>query len=309
MSRVAVLTVTHDSAAVVDAYCAGIAALRASTTHAIECVVVDQASCDDTVARATGVTVVRNATNSGFARGCIDAVAALREPADHLLFLNPDVVLTGPALAELVDALDHDATLAAVTPRLRGADGALRVPARPAYRRSDAWSFATGSRRLRQQRIDASANSGGIVRLRDAYAEGSCLLVRRSAYDAVGGFDPRFFVYFEDADLCRRLVEAGGELAVIPTAIADESATKGSRASRDAAPQAEDLARYLLYLDAEVMYFAKWYGAEFARFAAWLRRTCGLRLQRGRLIRRFGSMAAIDACAERLRSASMRLSR
>lgn len=309
MGRVAVLTVTHDSAAVIDAWCAGIEALTASELVDVECVVVDQASDDGTPDRVRGATLVRNATNTGFAQGCVDAIAALRERSEHLLFLNPDVVIEPAALAALVAALAQDPRLAAVTPLVRGADGSTRVPARPAYARADAWSFLTGSRRLRQRRLDASAHTPSITPVRDAYLEGSCLLVRRSAYEAVGGFDPRFFVYFEDADLCRKLADAGGNLALVPAAIAAEAATKGSRATRESSPQAEDLARYLLFLDAEATYFAKWYGLDFARFAAWLRRVLGLRLQRSRLIERFGSASAIDACAQRLQTSAARLRR
>ncbi|MCC7169228.1 MAG: glycosyltransferase family 2 protein [Planctomycetes bacterium] len=309
MSRVAVLTVTHDSAAVIDAWCAGIEALKASDLVDVECVVVDQASDDGTPDRVRGATLVRNATNSGFAQGCVDAIAALRERSEHLLFLNPDVVIEPAALAALVAALAQDPRLAAVTPLVRGAEGSTRVPARPAYARADAWSFLTGSRRLRQRRLDTSAHTPSNTPVRDAYLEGSCMLVRRSAYEAVGGFDPRFFVYFEDADLCRRLADAGGSLALVPTAIATEAATKGSRATRESSPQAEDLARYLLFLEAETTYFAKWYGLDFARFAAWLRRVLGLRLQRSRLIERFGSASAIDTCAERLATSAARLRR
>lgn len=309
MGRVAVLTVTHDSAAVIDAYGAGIDALRADARVAIECVVVDQASHDGTPERVRGVTLVRNATNTGFAQGCVDAIAALREPAEFLLFLNPDVVIPPADLVALVDTLAADPGLVAVTPLVRGGDSTLRVPARPAYARADAWSFLTGSRRMRQRRLDALVRAPTVTALRDAYLEGSCLLVRRDAYEAVGGFDPRFFVYFEDADLCRRLEAAGGTLALVPSAIAREASTKGSRASRDASPRAEDLARYLLFLDAETTYFAKWYGVDFARFAAWLRRGLALKLQRARLIERFGSAAAITACAQRLATSAARLRR
>ncbi len=308
MKRVAVLTVTHDSRAVIDAYCAGIDALRADGSVDVECVVVDQDSHDDTVARLRGVTIVRNPRNTGFARGCIDAIGALRDCADALLFLNPDVALPPAALRTLLQALAADRTLAAVTPLLRGADGVPRVPARPLVHKSDAWSFLSGTRRARQRRIDRWSDAHTITPLRDAYAEGSCLLVRRTAYDAVGGFDPRFFVYFEDVDLCRRLEAAGGRLALVPDAVAIEAACKGSRAARDSnAPGAEELARYLLFLDAEVTYFAKWYGVEFARFAAWMRRTLALRLQRRRLVERFGSATAIEACARVLREAVARL--
>ena len=136
MSRVAVLTVTHDSAAVIDAWCAGIEALKASDLVDVECVVVDQASDDGTPDRVRGATLVRNATNSGFAQGCVDAIAALRERSEHLLFLNPDVVIEPAARAALVAALAQDPRPAPVTPPVRGAGVATRVPDRPASTRA-----------------------------------------------------------------------------------------------------------------------------------------------------------------------------
>ena len=57
----------------------------------------------------------------------------------------------------------------------------------------------------------------------------SCFLVRRQAWDDIGGFDERFFLYFEDADLCSRLLGAGWTMADVPAAKAFHE--KGSAAS------------------------------------------------------------------------------
>ena len=63
------------------------------------------------------------------------------------------------------------------------------------------------------------------------WVSGACLMVRRAAFDVVGGMDERFFLYWEDADLCQRLRSAGYRTVYVPTVAAVH---EGSRASRHA---------------------------------------------------------------------------
>jgi N-acetylglucosaminyl-diphospho-decaprenol L-rhamnosyltransferase len=51
------------------------------------------------------------------------------------------------------------------------------------------------------------------------WLSGSCMLVRREAFDAVGGFDPAYFMYFEDLDLCERIGRAGWQNVYVPTSV------------------------------------------------------------------------------------------
>jgi len=146
--------------------------------------------------------------NLGFGQACNLGAAALGE-ADVLL-LNPDARLDGAALETLRAALDADPGIAAVGPAVRGPDGM--------WERT--WGEDPGFRAEWAERRQGRTVAERPHEARDvAWLSGCCLLVRRGAWDAVGGFDPGYFLYYEDADLCRRLRAWGGRICFLPRAV------------------------------------------------------------------------------------------
>ncbi len=73
------------------------------------------------------------------------------------------------------------------------------------------------------------------------------MLVRRAAFDEVGGFDARYFLYWEDADLCRRLRARGYEIRYVPAATAVHQVGHSSRTARAASIKAFHESAYLYY--------------------------------------------------------------
>jgi hypothetical protein len=171
-------------------------------------VVVDNASGDESagVAEALGAGVVRNSENRGFAAAANQGAAL--GGADLVLFLNPDAVVAEPDLQRLVDAVAGHPSTAAVSPRLVRADGGEQRAWWPFPSPAETWREAFGLHRFRS----AGPGEDGAV----PFVTGACLLVRRAA----GGFDERFWLYGEDADLCRRLWSAGWRVRVVPEAVA-----------------------------------------------------------------------------------------
>ena len=189
-----------------------------------EVVVVDNASPDrQTAAVCAGFPAVRLiecSRNEGFAAGANTGIAATDAP--WVLLLNPDAWPLGDGIAGLCRCSQRDTRTGAVGPLLVDAAGrpsrsTIRPPLSPAAlalwaavparvsRAYDLWRRAT----LR----------GGSAEVRPAeFLQGSVLLLRREAFDAVGGFDTRFFMYAEDADLCERLRAAGWTLELCPDA-------------------------------------------------------------------------------------------
>lgn len=165
--------------------------------------VVDNTSADRSieVARAHGAHVIENPVNAGFAAASNQG--ARRGTAQYLLFLNPDTRPTPEAIDALVRALDGDATVGAVSPRLRQADGREQRAAWPFPSARAAWREALGLHRLGRHR-DAPG-----------FVIGACFLTRRSVFEALGGFDTRFWLYAEEADYCRRMADAGLAVRVI----------------------------------------------------------------------------------------------
>ena len=154
--------------------------------------------------------------NRGFAHACNLAAATCDAP--WLLFLNPDTEVLEGSLAELMAGLRREAGVAgvrqlddsgAVIPTMRmfpSASRALgdsigleRFPGRPDW---------LGERDLRLERYDREFEGDWTI--------GSFLLVRREAFDAVGGFDERFFLYSEEVDLCLRARRAGWKVLHSP---------------------------------------------------------------------------------------------
>jgi|GEM_PF-118430 len=174
-------------------------------------VVIDNASNDDSVvvARATGARVVAGTVNAGFGAGA-DRGARLGD-APVILFLNPDAVVT-PALVDgLVEAFARQPDLGAAGPPLVDAGGCPQQEVWPLPSPRGAWLAAVGLGR------DGHAGTDADGTVADGFVVGACLAVRRVAYEEVGGFDGRFWLYGEETDLERRLQARGWRLAQLGT--------------------------------------------------------------------------------------------
>jgi GT2 family glycosyltransferase len=162
--------------------------------------------------------VIANPDNAGFGRACNQGWRATRAPL--VLFLNPDAEVTPGAVATLAALLESRPEVAAAGPRTRSSDGAIQVSTGPDL----GWLAEARQRRLvrgvarRQPSALAEAEARHAVEHEPDWVSGACLIARRSALEAVSGFDERFFLYEEDADLCRRLRAAGGRIVFTPRA-------------------------------------------------------------------------------------------
>jgi GT2 family glycosyltransferase len=104
-------------------------------------------------------------------------------------------------------------------------------------------SLGPSTRNVVTDRADAS--SPGVV---VDWLSGACMLVRRAAFDAVGGFDERYFMYWEDADLCRRLRARGLHVRYVPRAVAVHRVGQSSRTARESSIRAFHASAYLYYV-------------------------------------------------------------
>jgi GT2 family glycosyltransferase len=153
--------------------------------------------------------IVVLAGNHGFGAG-INRAAREVGHAARLLVLNPDSVLEQPVVPTLDAWLEAHPRAAIVAPCVLEADGAIQ----PSARRFPGLSTVFGGRSTWLTRVlpDNPLTASNLLtgpEVRDPvqvdWVSGACMLIRREAFDEVGGFDERFFLYWEDADLCRRL--------------------------------------------------------------------------------------------------------
>jgi GT2 family glycosyltransferase len=190
-------------------------------------VVVDNASTDGSVVAIQEAfpqaKVIRLEQNIGFGRANNAGLDAT--DSEFVLLLNPDVILEEGCVARLTEFLVGHPDAGAAGPRLERPDGRLDLAARRAFPSPlSAFFRLTGLSRLfpnspRFNRYNLGKQSPETVHEIDA-GTAACLLVRRKAIDQVGFFDPDFFMYGEDLDLCFRLKRSGWKIYYVPTATA-----------------------------------------------------------------------------------------
>jgi GT2 family glycosyltransferase len=201
---------------------------------AYELHVLDNASGDDLSdlpGRFAHCQVHRSARNLGFGGG--QNLLAQRSQGEQLLILNPDVELVQPnTVRRLMDALASEPRVGAAGPKLvtdsgqaqRWDHGRLRgVRAQIAVRAGDSYWRPTD----RRQHV--------------AWVSGAVMMLDRSAFEEVGGFDERFFLFKEEEDLCLRLRRAGRPIVYDPSIVVRHH---GSVVARKDATFAESIEYY-----------------------------------------------------------------
>jgi GT2 family glycosyltransferase len=230
-----------------------LASVRRAVRPGDEVVVFDQASQADALAsiaaRYPDVRCIASADNVGFAAGINRAAAVTSAP--FLLWLNPDTILDGPVLEALEAWLVAHPDTATVGPTVRNEDGSLQQSARRFPDLSTA--FAGRSTWLTRHfpnnplsRHNLLAQAGTSAMAVDWLA-GSCVLTRRDVFERVGGLDEGFFLYWEDADYCRRTAALGLRTMYLPTVAVRH--VGGRSAALDPAPaiRAFHASAYRLY--------------------------------------------------------------
>jgi N-acetylglucosaminyl-diphospho-decaprenol L-rhamnosyltransferase len=197
--------------------------LALATTCPYEVVLADNGSTDGApekaVADREGIALVRTGGNIGY--GAAANVGARGATGPWLLVANPDVIWDPGALDELLAAGSRWPRAAALGPGIRTPTNDLYPSARgfPSLGRGIAhallgWIWPSNPWTASYRRERSAADERAI----DGWLSGSCLLLRREAFEAVGGFDTSYFMYFEDTDLCERLLRAGWQNVYVPTA-------------------------------------------------------------------------------------------
>lgn len=195
--RVTIITVTYNSEAV-------LGAMLASVPEGLSVVIVDNASHDKDrlrgMALGHGAKLVEMERNMGFGVAC-NAGAALAT-TEFLLFLNPDATVKLGAIEALLDAARRHPEASAFNPRICREDG------EPLFKRRS--NLLPKTEWLPRGGLKAEGELPVLV--------GSAIFVARRNFEAIGGFDPKIFLYYEDDDLSLRLRGEIGPLLYVPQA-------------------------------------------------------------------------------------------
>ncbi|MFZ0995341.1 MAG: glycosyltransferase family 2 protein [Candidatus Dormiibacterota bacterium] len=213
LSEIGVVICTYRSSGDV---AAALSSCAASGISESRITVVDNGSDDGTADLVEGqfpsVRLLRLKRNLGFAAA--NNLAAKELGGKSLLLLNPDAVLAGGAVQVMLRALAEDPHRGAISPRIDRPDGSLDAACRRTFPTPliALWRLA-GLSRLRPASTRFGAYNLTHLPVDQATevdsGSGACLLIRRSVWDQLGGFDTGFFMYGEDLDLCWRIHQLG----------------------------------------------------------------------------------------------------
>jgi hypothetical protein len=193
--------------------------------YPMDVVVVDNASRDDSVKCVRdaypGVRIIANTANRGFAGGANDGVR--QSTGRTILILNPDIVADPGALFDLQRYLDGHPEAGAVMPLLLGDDGNVQ----PEYVRRLPGVMQCLLFNTELRRLAAASNAlkrrylffplpGGAEPFSIAQIAGACIMTRRELWDAVGGMDESYRLFFEDVDWSTRVACRGFALMLHP---------------------------------------------------------------------------------------------
>lgn len=208
-----------------------LASLSLATDRPVGVLLADNGSTDGTpeaaVERYPNVRLMPTGANLGYGTAVNRTVAKLcdsgewdRFDREWVIVANPDVQWGPGSIDALLEAAARWPRAGALGPLIRDPDGSVYPSARhlPSLIRGGmhamlgpVWPRNRWTRAYRQEHLDPSERPVG-------WLSGSCLLVRRSAFDQIGGFDERYFMYMEDVDLGDRLGKAGWQSIYVPTA-------------------------------------------------------------------------------------------
>ncbi len=194
---------------------------RAAGELALDVVLVDNASRDGSAQRAQGahpgVRLIRNEDNVGFAAAADQGIHATRSP--WVFVVNPDAEVVAGTFAEILALAEARPRVGVVGPLVRESDGTIYPSARRIPTFSDALGHALIGPISKDNRFTRAYTLADWDRTSERevdWVSGSCMFLRREAVEQVGAFDPGYFMYAEDADLCTRMRRAGWSVLFTP---------------------------------------------------------------------------------------------
>ncbi|MDQ3863720.1 MAG: glycosyltransferase family 2 protein [Actinomycetota bacterium] len=185
-----------------------------------EVVVVDngQGTPPETMVRP--VRLIRNPKNVGFAKACNQGISA--STGEYVAFINPDTLVERDFFVGLEKFFDENPKAGVAGPRIVDDEGHLQLSARKELSllsglvgRTSLLTRLFPKSPLVRRHFPATEEPTGPPAEVD-WISGACMVVRRTTLEEVGSMDERFFMYFEDADLCRRTREAGWLVYYLP---------------------------------------------------------------------------------------------
>lgn len=230
-------------------------------TLQIQIIVVDSASDDDTVAilrdRYPSVVVEACQENVGFTRG--NNIGFSLASGRHLLMLNPDTVIIGNALAQMVAYLDIHQDVGIVGPHTLNTDGTTqstrrRFPTVALGFFESTWLQPYTPKSMLDHYYVNDVTDDCVIDV--DWVQGSALLARREVYEQIGGLDTGYVMFSEELDWCRRAKLAGWRVVYIGQA---QIMHHGGKSTEQVAAR-----KHIHFQESKLRYFRKYHGRSTA---------------------------------------------
>jgi hypothetical protein len=195
---------------------------------AVEFVIVDNASQDNSVNEVKrtvdegihNVSIILNNSNLGYARACNQGIDSSQ--GKHVLLLNPDTKAVGDCVLKLMKKLESDDSYGAAAPQLLNTDGSIQHSCRtfPEYR-DMFFEFTLLSSVFRSSKLVSRWKMryfGHDIEAKVDQPMAAALLIKGDLLRKLGGFDDQFVMFFNDVDLCKRIVSEGKSIIFFPEA-------------------------------------------------------------------------------------------
>jgi N-acetylglucosaminyl-diphospho-decaprenol L-rhamnosyltransferase len=235
----------------------------------MEILVVDNHSQDDSIGIVRNrlknfpdVRILEAPRNLGFGKGYDIGIRTAQ--GAYILINNPVKRLTPGSLQKMIDKMEEEKDIGILAPKLTHGDGSARFSPRSFPRLFDVVIKRTFLKNIFKKQMDRYLQLNDTLdRERDTdWVGGGCILVRKSLIDEIGSFDPRYFLFFEDIDLCRRTWDAGYRVTYFPQAEARDRKKRFSEMSAMKMPF-NRVGR--AHIASAFRYFWKWKGLKLPR--------------------------------------------
>jgi GT2 family glycosyltransferase len=232
------------------------AARRAYDEHLLDTIIVDNDSTDGTRGiigcEADWVRVILADKNNGFARGCNIGFAHVTSP--YTILINPDAIVETAAIRTMLEFMEQHPKAGIVAPAtLCGEDDRDTVLQHTASCPTP-WTIVRNAIPFLRRQSALAPIVPGSAPIRTGWVAGAVLVIRTQLMRRIGGFDPRFFLYWEETDLCKRAQDEGFEIWALGSALARHVVGASSRPEQRFRPIAKH------YFQSRYYYLVKHHG-------------------------------------------------
>lgn len=176
-------------------------------------IVVDNASTDNTqtLLKNQNITLIKNTQNLGFAKAC--NIGAKKAVGDYLLFLNSDMKLVDNSLLSMLKFFSQNPQIGIIGPQFLNPDYSIQSSVFPPQTIKNAIKEFWFGQKSYSKYTPNTKKPTSVWAI-----SGGALLVKNEPFKKIGGWDEKYFMYFEDLDLCRKIHQLHKQVIYYPEA-------------------------------------------------------------------------------------------